>query len=241
MNWRPWILAALTVAMAISNAALMYFEDVSPPDAGAGPADRVGDQLMAMRFTAGRRRANMTAMGLPDDLGDRAFDLAGRVWSQHDRLQILLHQNASTVSGPLCNASGFGVHTRYAALSFLVQETDSGDGLKERRLIDWRRTTALEVQDWYGTSLVSDVYERLEKSKPQHGDATVMGIGAVFAGREDDVIERRRPFSGGLTGWSFSRLQSNDPDVTDKIVEYLAVMHVLTELARDEEDGICGG
>ncbi len=237
-EWRPWVLAALCIAMFIGNGALCYFEDIRPAEQASGPVDRVSDRLVGIPYGPGTRRSNMSDYGLDGDLRERAAARADRIWTrEHDRLQILLTQNASEVSGSLC--PGTGLPERYAGLAILVIQRDAGGGVIERRVIDIETTTQLQVEDWYVTSLVPDVYERLELSKPSHDDSTVMGLAAVLANVEDSVIERERPFGGGLTGWSWSRVQSNNPEVTEKLIEYLAIMHVLTELARDPETGIC--
>ena len=62
MNWRPWIIAAMTFAMVTVNTALLWFEEIEPPEGSKGTTDVVRDPLLAMRFNPGQRKSNFKSM-----------------------------------------------------------------------------------------------------------------------------------------------------------------------------------
>ena len=68
-----------------------------------------------------------------------------------------------------------------------------------------------------------------------------MGIAAILAARERDVLEKNSPWGPGLTQrWSWASVMEEEPGVRDKVTKYFAAMHLVVELAT-AEDGVCGG
>lgn len=115
----------------------------------------------------------------------------------------------------------------------LIEQEDTGGGNMERRLIDWERTTHLEVQEWYGLSLVPALYRHNELGPIDGPELTVIGLAAILTGREQDLIDGNAPFNR-----DFAYVMRQEPRVRERLVEYIAVMHLLTELAN-AEDGVC--
>jgi hypothetical protein len=208
VNWRPWILAATFLAMLIANGALLFNEELRLPDQGDGPVERRGDELIPqVTYVATNRLDNFRRFGMSDEMAEDAFNLTMRAVDTRDQrrvFQMLLDQDKLVAGDKLC--SNRAIPERYAALALLVAEVDVGGGVKEKRLVDWRNMRKLEVQDWYPTSRVAAVYEKLETGVIDRGDSTVMGVGAVLTGREQDVLDGNAPFGTGIGGWSQSRL-----------------------------------
>ncbi len=232
MNWRPWIILALLLVVGVVNSALMYFEEVAGPEATVEAIDDVRDRLAANPFTAGSRLTNFHDFGLPSDVADAALDEAQRVWERRDRLRELLRESAGDVGSALCPG---GLPQRYAALAFLVEERDGA-----RVVVDYRRVTHFERQDWFGQE-VTDVYREADLTEEARDAATAMGVSAILLGREADVLGGSSPWGRGLGArWSIDRVLSTYPEARRMLIQYFAFMHVLTELANDRERGICG-
>jgi len=233
MNWRPWIITALFLGVIVVNSALMFFEEVASPESAAEVVDEVKDKLALIPFTPSTRLGNFKSFGMPDDLAEAAVDQARRVASRSERFKELLKENADEVGSALC--PGSGMPQRYAALSFLVEESGG-----KRIVIPYDRVTYFEVREWYDPGLVQDIYNEVELANPPLEASTVMGLSAILLGQEAAVINGTSPWGKGLGArWSFDRVLSKYPEVKKSLVEYLAFMHVLTELANTD-GGICG-
>lgn len=234
MNWRPWLILALLLGVVVVNSALMYFEEVAGPEEVAEVKDEVKDKLAAIAFTPSTRRGNFTSFGLPEDWVGTAADQAKRVESRKERLTEIMKDNSSVVGPALCTATG-ALPQRYAALAFLVVESEGS-----RNVLAYDETTYFELQPWYDPALVQDIYNEVELSDPPREQSTAMGIAAILAKQEDSVIEGKSPWGKGLgQRWSLDRVVANYGDVKRKLIAYFAYMHVLTEWAN-QDGGICG-
>ena len=130
--------------------------------------------------------------------------------------------------------------TRYAAMSVLIVPDGNG-----KRALAAAEIAELEGQDWYAQAPVRPIYEQIELADDAdyHPDATVMGVAALILGQQDMVMNREYPWgkTGKLTnGWSFEGVQSKyaSQKITGTLVDYFAVMEIMTEIAR-QENGIC--
>ena len=234
MNWRPWIILALLLGVVVVNSALMWFEEVAGPEAVAEVIDQVKDPLASVPFTPGTRITNFAAFGLPEDLVEAATDEAKRIHAHKDRLQELLKEHAEDVGPALCPSE---LPQRYAALSFLVEEKDG-----KRDVVDFSRTTYFERKEWFDEALVREVYSEVDRNPEGPRDnATAMGVAAILLGKESAVLEGTAPWGAGLgRRWSLERVFTEFPEAKRMLVRYFAFMHVLTELANEQERGICG-
>jgi hypothetical protein len=233
MNWRPWIIAALFLAMLVANLTLVVTERVLPPELEEGLVDRRQDDLATTPFTDTTRLANLRAFGLPEEMAVAANRRIETMFNDNRRLKELLRVSAEDVQQALCWAGGEDIPQRYAAVSILIEQEDAGGGNMERRLIDWERTTHIQIQDWYATSLVPQVYRMNELGPVDEPESTVIGLAAILSGREQDLLDQNAPFNRG-----FSAVLRAEPRVEEVLVEYIALMHLLTELAN-ADDGIC--
>lgn len=235
MTWRHFLLLALFGAMLLVNGVLLAFEDVNLAVTGDGPVNRIEDPLLGAVYAPGERLRNFGAFGLPDDLATQAAARAEVIYNDNERLKIMLSDNADYLSQFFC--PGARPPERYGAMHVLVSQRDIGGGVLERNIFDWRRSTELVIQDWVPNSRVNEVYSAVELTERRRANSTVMGVSAVLTVREDDLFERNAPF--GTINWRFQTLRTNHPELDAKLVEYFALMHVITELARRRDDGIC--
>lgn len=236
MNWRPWLVAAALMAALILNTALLVTEDVRPPEKQQGPTVAITDRHMKMTYSANNRLPNFKAFGMDESMAEAANKKAiklqqdrGKRWGQ------LLDENKAETVAVFCPTST-GVPARYAAMSMIVVEEEDG-----RRPIEPQELTEFKVQEWYTVAQVKDTYDAIELADDYQTDGTVMGIAALLLTEEDKVIEGESPWGTGLmTKWSFTSMldQYQDKKIRQKLVDYFATMHLLTEMANGE-NGIC--
>jgi hypothetical protein len=232
MNWRPWIIVGLLLAVFVVNGALMHYEEVDKPGEEAELVDVVTDDLANVPFAASTRLKNFKAFGLSDDDAELAVREAAAVDKRRERFKELVREYSDDVGRALCPSGG--IPQRYAALSFLVQEKDG-----VRSVIPLDNITYFEIQDWYGNSLVETIYASVELEAPKKEASTAMAISAILLSRESDLIDGKPPWgSGMLSTWSITKVIDKYPEVERKLIQYFGLMHVLTEIAN-EPDGIC--
>jgi hypothetical protein len=236
MNWRPWVVAASLMLAVLLNGTLLAVEEVKPPDQKVDPTVKITDKLATLRYSAASRISDFREFGLPDDLGQEAQQKAVALDKERGPLlDKLLKDNAEVATRTFC--PGSSVPQRYAALGVLV--FDDGE---HRRVMHADEITALTVQDWYLTSPVEDVYETVELNPDRKADATAMGVAAILLRQEDAVIEGTSPWGEGsyLNAWSMSSVMSTyqNEKIRNKLIDYFALMHLLTELANNEK-GVC--
>ena len=90
-------------------------------------------------------------------------------------------------------------------------------------------------------SPIGDVYGKAELSDERREDATKMAIAAILEQREQDVLESYAPWGRGLLpgAWSWTKVNETYPGLSERVVEYFALMHLFVEYATSDE-GLCG-
>jgi hypothetical protein len=88
---------------------------------------------------------------------------------------------------------------------------------------------------------ICDVYAKVELSDKRQEDATLMALAAILEGREEDILEGYSPWGRGILpgAWSWEKVVKNHPGIDERVVEYIAVMHLFVEKAN-VDGGICG-
>lgn len=239
MAWRPWLVAASLIVALVTNVVLFASENMLPPDKTTNASVVIKDRTLAdIYFVPDDRRMNFERFGMPNDLADRAVAAAKKMRKERGvAFQSVLTNQEDLLAAAFCEAAN--PPTRYAAMSVLVIP----DG-NTRRVLDPMEISELEGQDWYAGGHVRDVYQKLELADDAsyHIDATFMGIAAILMAEEDKVINQEYPWGKGTlsSAWSPGGMLGdyNGKKVDDRIVNYMATMHVFAELAR-EEGGIC--
>jgi len=238
MNWRPWIvLTALMVAVITNAALLLTEEEIKAQEKGAIDRSESFDELRSLTYTAGNRRDNFTKLGLTSKQAQEASKRSGRLMkSRRDRLEKALTEGQTEMSGVFCPGSEDRLPERYEALGYLVKQ----DGERRNVLPLQAKAIFLERQEWFDVSAVGDLYDALDAKKTRKNDATVMVLAAVLLNKEREAVEEQAPWSPtlGVGQWGWRPLQKQYPKATDMVIDYLALMHVLTELSRGS-GGIC--
>jgi len=231
------VAASLMVTLGVSGY-LLYQEEVAPPEVIASHVVLKVDPLLQVRYTKSNRKQNLKAFGLPERLRKSALDRMRRIEMQHERkIEILLNGAAdpNAIADALCGETA-QVRPRYGALRFLVKEKQS-----RRDPIRISSVTGLEVAEWSLVAPIGDVYAKAELSDKRQEDATLMALAAILEGREEDILEGYAPWGRGLLpgAWSWEDVVKKHPGVDERVVEYIAVMHLFVEKAN-VDGGICG-
>ena len=231
------VAASLMVALGISGY-LLYQEEVAPPEVITSHVVLKVDPLLQVRYTQSNRKQNLRVFGLDERMQKSALDRMRRIEAQHERkIEILLNGAAdpNAVADALCGETA-QVRPRYGALRLLVKEKQS-----RRDPIRISSVTGLEVAEWALVAPIGDVYSRVELFDKREEDATLMALAAILEGRETDVLEGYSPWGRGILpgAWSWDGVVQKYPGIGERVVEYIAIMHLFVEKAN-VDGGICG-
>ena len=231
MSWRFfWVLSALMVAF-VANGWLLFTEDIQSVVDVEVDNQKIRDELAENDMVASTRLQNFRAFGLPDNLAEAASSRAGLIMSQRGPdLKLMLNQDIDVVARIFCAG---GMPQRYAALEVLVVEENL-----DRRVLDGMDIIGFEPQPWFSTSYTPQVYEHMELVEKRRSDSTALGLAAILSSEEKALLDDESPWRSSI-GSSLAKVAKEQPGVESKLVRYLALMHVLTELANSTSDGIC--
>ncbi len=229
--------ACLAISMG-ATGYLMYQEEIVPPEVTATHIALNADPLLQTRYTESRRKANMVAFGLTGTMQESALERMRRIQQQHGRKIEILVNNApdpNALADALCGQTS-QVRPRYAAMRFLVQENQG-----RRDPVRISRITGLKEQEWSQVAPIGDVFGKVEFSDDRQDDATMMAIAAILQAREQDVLESYAPWGRGLLpgAWSWETVKETYPGLSERVIEYFALMHLFVEYATSDE-GLCG-
>jgi len=233
------LMAMAAVIMGIGvTGYLISKERVVPPEVTSTHEAVKVDPLLATTYTKGARKRNLATFGLSAELVARVVDRVKRIEDRHLRkVQLLLDgaPDPNAIVGALCGQTS-QIRPRYGALRFLVKEKQG-----RRDPIRISRSTGLEIQEWSQVAPIADVYRVAELSEKREEDATLMAIAAIMSGSETELIDGYSPWGRSILpgAWSWAKVVKTHPGVDERVVEYLALMHLFVEQAT-ADGGICG-
>jgi hypothetical protein len=238
MKLRPWVLGALLLAGVGVNLYLVVGERVVESEKTVRHRVERVDPLMDITFTKANRKSNLQSFGLTDKELDKALrrlnDLDDAQERNRSMLAMFLDQAGDQTRLDRAFCGSGQVRPRYAALAYLVKEEGG-----KRKALSLRRVSGLEYEGWAKTARIAEVYGELELASERKPDATVMGLAAILLGREQDVIDHSSHWGEGLRGrWSWDKVKKEHSGVDERVVEYLALMHLTLEVAT-AEGGFC--
>jgi hypothetical protein len=82
---------------------------------------------------------------------------------------------------------------RYGALRYIINEEKG-----RRQVVNLRRVSGIEAQDWYLLSSVGEVYREAELLDDRQPDATVMAIAAILLAKESELLDHNAPWGRGI-------------------------------------------
>jgi hypothetical protein len=236
-----WI-ALLVFAALGFNGFLLYNEEVVAPDAQTKAEERAKDALFGMRFNVPEREANIGKMGFgPEEIKEilrRIGDLEEKYKVKNpDQNQIVVRidsaEDQDGLAAGFCG-SGSALPVRYAALPYLVEERDG-----KLKAVDVEEISSFAYADWAKSSRIQVAYEEGDRTKDRKEDATRMVLAALLARDEGTLLEQKAPWGGGfLSGWSWADVQKKHPGIKQRLVDYVALLHLVLESAF-VEGGLC--
>ncbi len=244
MNWRLLIGTGAGFFAFLWAVVLMVDEEIVEVDAKTKVEQNQQDALFGMQFAASQREANFQKMGFSEEevaaLAKKVGVLEEKYHTKDpDQDVVTVRIEAATdqdeLAAALCGTNA-SLPVRYSALKFLMVE--KGGGI---RAADLDEVSSLEIQQWAKAARVEAVYEAAEVTTDRKDDATRMGIAAVIAGTEatELLLEKKAPFGRGVfAGWDWGAVQKKFPGIKDKLIEYVALLHLVGEVANGDK-GMC--
>lgn len=231
MPWRLIFIVALLLASLLGNGAMLVYERIDPPASVIELHDNVRQKQYL--YIPSKRKSNFTAMGLGGRVG-AAVDLAARLDRSEARIREVIEESSDEIRYYLCD--GGDLPPRFAVMAVVVQLDDK----EVLRTVRADRASSFYAQDWFGSSLASDVYTKLELVENPMEDAAAVGVAAVLAGQEVRVLEQTAPFDPGFGGsWGLDDIFEQYGWVEPELIRYFATMHIMMEIANSEKGGIC--
>ncbi len=234
--------ALVTFAALAFNGFLLADEEIVGPDAVTQKEERAKDELFGMRFNAAEREGNLGKMGFgPEEIKEilaRIGDLEEKYKVKDPNFnQVLVRIEAADdqdgLAAGFCG-TGSTLPVRYAALPFLVEERDG-----KLKAVDIEEISSFKYGDWAVSARIQVAYEEGDRTKERKEDATRMVLAAILARDEDTLLEHRSPWGGGfLSGWSWQDVQKKHPGIKKRLVDYVALLHLVLETAN-AEGGLC--
>jgi hypothetical protein len=211
---------------------MLLLKERIPTRQAAADVTTADERLKNLSYVAGTRRANLQQMGMSAELAEDTAKNYARFARQTEKFERLIEEQATELTSILCPSQ---LPQPYAAMAILVFEENG-----TRYVVDPVTLRQFERQPWFDASLVPTLYEAYEKTPNRRAEATLMAVSAALLGMEEPALDGRSPWSRGVIGsWGFSRLESRQPKIRQLVIEYFSLMHFLTELANDPNDGIC--
>lgn len=245
MTLRPFIVGGATLILAAINGYLLYteygwhpeYKGIAPSEFQPRHVTDDSDPLLALLPVATDRAKNFKAFGLPEAMIKKTLDRMRDLDDRHrDRINFFLVSidDPTEIEDAFCGQTQ-QVRPRYGALRFLIEEQQG-----MRRPINVDRASGFKRQKWTLASPIDEIYRVAELGEDKHEDATLMAVAAIVLGKEEDLLEGRKPFGRGLAAtWSWNDVKKQNPGIEDRLVEYFALMHLTWELMAGS-GGLCG-
>ena len=241
MGLRTLVAAAALLLVLAVNAYLLvveetdYYAQIVVDDEGAVVMSNE-DPLIGIVYAKQNREENFAAFGMDEGLVTATLARMRKLEDFYrDKIAALLLDAGSVdeVADALCGETT-QVRPRYGALRYLVLE-EAG----QRRAVDFRKLSRLEWQDWSKVAPIQGVYVDAELIDERQPDATLMAISAILLSKEVDLLDANAPWGLSLAvQWSWPRVEKENPQIRDLIIDYFATMHLVIEMAQSEK-GIC--
>lgn len=244
MNWRLLVCVGAGFFAAFWAAVLMFNEEIVEVDARTKVEQNQQDVLFGMQFAASQREANFKKMGFSDDEVAAVAKKVGVLEEKYHTkdptqdivsVRIDAASDQDELAAALCGTNA-SLPVRYAAMKFLM--IDRGSGI---RAADLDEVSSLELQQWAKAARIEAVYEMVEAQAERKDDATRMGLAAIIAGSDavDLVLTKKAPFGRGVfSGWDWAAVQKKFPGTKDKLIDYVALLHLVGEVANSDK-GMC--
>lgn len=239
MSFRFWMIVIGIIGMAILNAYIINVEHIEVRSKQE-IARTFEDKLADITYSSNKdiREQNLAQFGFDDKMilmARKQFKYLKRYETQI-KSQIEGAEDLELLTEIFCpRDSKKSVRPRYAAVQVLLKEENG-----KRVVYNPKFDSELVFQEWVGKLSLVDIYANVEKVEKVPAKSTVMVIAAFLTDNDDALIRRLRPWGSDVDGsWDWDDVLEKDADLEENIVQYICLMHVMTEIANDD-NGICG-
>lgn len=244
MNWRLLVASGAAFFALVWAGVLMFDEEIVEVDARTKVEQAQQDKLFGMQLVASQREKNFKDMGFADDEVAALQKKIGVLEEKYhtkdpDQDVVSVRIDAASdqdeLAAALCGTNA-SLPVRYAAMKFLM--VDRGGRLAAA---DLDEISSLELQPWAKAARIEAVYEMAEVQTDRKDDATRMGLAAIIAGADatDLLLNKKSPFGRGVfAGWDWASVQKKYPGTRDTLIDYVALLHLVGEVANSDK-GMC--
>lgn len=239
MSLRFWLNLSSLIAVGIFTGNMIRAEKVESKliSQDVVYVDRL--VKLDIQYLETERRANLENMGLDSKMLRRALKKI-KSWEKKQSkidalLQAAMDENGDMVEKSFCIKNP-NERPRYYASVFLLKENKEGD----LDIIDLKRISQLENQEWAETIPFEAAYDKLELREDPKVDSTMMFAAALLSKNIDSIIDEDFPFGEGSNwSWEDVKKQEKNNDIEEKVISYLALMHLFMESASNPVKRIC--
>ena len=236
MSLRLWLNVSAVFGMGIlvSYMAGKEILEAKKAETKVSYVDRL--VKLDLRYISRDREDNFSNFGMSEKM-IRTANKRLKVYDKQRKkiIQLLkdaIEEDPEAVERCFCNKDDH--RSRYWAVQFLM----SKDGNKAPEVLSLKKVSSLEFQDWSDAIAIGFLYQTLELRADPQTDATIMWAGAVLTGQTESIRNRDFPWGDGAN-WSWNDLVKSNKGIDIKIADYIAMMHVFTEVATDSSEAIC--
>ena len=231
ITMRAWLVLVGIVLMGSLNAFLIskeHIDDNRAEDNTIEYDDRLGDLV----YSKGNRDTNLEAFGLSAEQIKTARKYFRRYEKMETQIRARLKKSDEDLTGIFCSRTE-EIRPRYAAIEYLILE-DNGD----RVVWDPKANSTFNAQSWAAVVSLETIYEDIERGRTELKASTLMVATAFVSKNEELLISRQEPWGRSGRSWNWEDAQKQAGAATARSIEYLAIMHYVTEIANGDE-GIC--
>ncbi len=235
MKWftlRAWLVLVGILVMGSLNAFLIskeHVETVLVEEYDVEYDDRLGDLV----YSKSNRAQNLESFGLNSEQIRDSKKYFRRFEKMERQIKARLKNDETGMMPDIFCSRTDEIRPRYAAIGYLIMSENG-----ERIVWNPKQQKEFELQAWASPYSLETIYEDIEKARDELPSSTAMVVTAFMSSSENDLIDRQEPWGRSGRSWSWATVQKRFDKYVDGTVQYLSLMHYITELANTEE-GIC--
>lgn len=239
MSLRFWLNASSFIAVGIFTGNMIRSEKLEAKVVSEDVT--YVDRLVKLdiQYLKTERKNNLTNMGLDSRMLRKALKKM-KVWEKKQKkidalLEGALQEDSELVEKAFCIKNP-NERPRYYASMFLLKEDKEGNF----DIIDLKRVSQLPAQEWAETIPFEAAYDKLELREDPKIDSTTMFAAALISKNIDSILDEDFPWGEGSNwSWDDVKKQEKNNDIEEKVISYLALMHLFMESASNPVKRIC--
>jgi hypothetical protein len=245
MNWRLMLLSIFTPILMIGSLVFAYFEKYPASEAQEVAASRKTSSGLDLKFLVSNREENMIKFGFSKEETARIIvrikALADRYQVSTDPVGNLIKKrmdgvdDQDTLQTALCTGQA-EIRPWFTSMRFLVIKSNDGS----LKTLEYDQVGSVEPQEWFASAPIDGVAKASELAEEPKPDAIKMAVAAILSNNIQKLLENEAPFGSGLlgTGWSWETVKKQNKGISERTMEWAAMLH-LTEEVAFSEGGVC--